>query len=434
MRLGKRPSQHYGAWLPWPLYRVSEDGDGWLLAEPGAASMWDGPLSSYVPPGKKRRNRKPPAHMRFAEEAVTREGALQFGRDFGLPDLPPFHALADGFEDWGQAPGWTEKQRQIWQEMRGPAYGWSNIKFRLLAKGLDIAQLRQAPVMVFGPWVQLVARLQAALNHLALAISTVAEPEVPRGIVTHRLAQTVGASPAGEAELREACHGVTGAAAALLEWAEPHWALMRDASGDLRLCLLPACHPDLARVLEHESFTFGTFGPTVDTRGGVWGWLRRVGLTHLEQGGALAPPYAGAVAERDQSVAYRDPWPDCSWLAFHLLQFRWQEGLITQGAQFLPDMPRRSYLAHALHVLTAFATWDLPTMALPTRKPYLSLRQAMLGMASRDAFGGWWVRCADLEHCGKVLFAPEEGRWYHAGCGAAHRWREHKRRARNTRQ
>jgi hypothetical protein len=287
--------------------------------------------------------------------------------------------------------------------------------------------------MVFGPWVRLVAGLQSSLNRLAVVTSSA----FPPGQVDEMLAHPENlfdAGPAAEGELHDACDGVAQAMVALLEWAEPHWAAIRDKTGEFRLCLLPAQISNLARVLEDDSFKFGTFGPAIDTHQGVWRWLRGTGLSRFTQGGALAPPYVGALAERDPTVVPTDPWPDCAWSALLLLRFVVSEQQILGWKRFPSESIHRSYLKHAIYVLTAFAVWDGRSMALPTPKPYLSLRHAMLGMVSRDVFGGWWVRCGDLERCGKLLLAPKEGRWYHKdwGCRLGRQAREAKRRSRGN--
>jgi hypothetical protein len=436
MRSGREVSTTHGAWLPWPRYRIDQDSDGWLIAEPGARSLWDSPFSSYALLGtKRRRERRPPPHIRFGSDATSLEGPLQFAREFGLPDLPPFHALADTFDAWGQAPGWQDLQRQAWSDLRGHGYDWNLLGLRLLGEGLHPGVLSHATVMVFGPWVQLVAGLQSSLNHLASLVA----PEVNDALLAAMLAGSEGrrneqrlleASPAVELCLRDACHEVTRAMAALLEWAEPHWAVLREKQ-ETRICLLPARLSDLRDALGHDTLKLGARGGAIDTHEGIWGWLRRLGLARFRQGGPLSPPYVGAVAERDQDAEPVGLWPQCAGLADFVGRFSlWERQM--PYLRRLPDGGRHdSYLQHAVRVLRWFTVWDGPDNALPTLKPHLSLRHGMLGMVSRDAFGGWWVRCGDMEGCGGVLLAPSEGRWYHTACRQRRLSREAKRRARS---
>jgi len=430
---GKPVGTHYGGWLPWPRLRVSEEEGGWFIAQRQGRPRWGDPLAQYGLPGTQRRREKRPLHIRFGGDATSGEGALQFVRQIGLPDLPPFHELADTFDAWRDTPGWSDLQRTVWANLRGHGYEWGWLELCLTNPGV----LHHAPVMVFGPWVQLVAGLQSSLNCLAEGLATQIAPDLMADLFDRRaeLAKApvqIEAPPATEVQLREASHDVARAMIALLEWAEPHWAAYRGPGGELRLCLLPALLSHLARVLDQDVFKLGAMGGTINTHQGIWRWLRDIGLSKLMQGGALAPPYAGAFAERDQTEVPASAWPDCALLTQLLLKFSLSEHQIRQWKQSPDLVSPRSYLNHAIYVLTTFAAWDNPDMALPTRKPYVSLRQAMLGMSSRDAFGGWWVRCGDLEQCGRRLFAPRDGVWYHqeGNCSAARRSREAKRRAR----
>jgi hypothetical protein len=472
-KLGKPTATHYGGWLPWPLYYVEEDSEGWFVAKRQSKVLWHDPWAGYALPRGKRRQEKRPSHIRFGEEATSQEGALQFSRQFGFPDLPPFHALADTFDAWGDGPGWEEPQRQTWLNLRNDVYAWSWLGFACtVLLELEPVALAQAPVLVAGQWVRSVARLQASLNELAEAVSLAVSPAELRRVLEES-GKPVEATPAAEADLRDAWRALREAMVSLLEWAEPHWFAIRDERSGLHFRLLPARQSDLRTVLEHDEFRFGTEGKLASTCEGVWRWLRdsslllpsygnhvfvrfgeqqggndpplrgmrafRTGpelresdVLRLVQGGALAPPYLGGQAKARERRIAENRWPDCSELAQTLAAFARSEHQILRWRCRPHEMDHRSYLQHAAYIFARFTVWDRPEMALPTPKPYLSLRHALLGMVSRDAFGGWWVRCGDLERCGKPLFAPSEGRWYHKnlGCGPVRRTREAKRRVR----